>query len=191
MKKYGYRISVFVLALSLFAAGCEMVENSQVEINKPDEPQVIKSRLSDSRDDKQELNVRFFFLPPLVPYSQTFGELDTSVKPSVEIIDLSDDSVIAEYSMLYSFGRGKERVILDEQYYLLNWYTDRFNFSQGSTYRINVSVGQTYIKLGHVDIKIIGTAKDIINEDTNTFVPLLEGRVLPIKFRIEKGSVHE
>jgi hypothetical protein len=168
-----------------------MVENSQVRIKEQNEPQADTKELSVAREDEHETSIKFFFLPPLVPYSKKFGVFNTSLRPVVEIADLSNGSVIAEYSMIYGLDKEKERIVLEEQYYNLNWYTDRFNFIQGSTYRINVSVGQAYIKLGHVDIKVVGTDKDLINVETNTFVPLLDDRVLPIKFRIEKGEIYE
>jgi hypothetical protein len=190
MKKAGLYICVWTAVFCMFAAGCAMVDSSKPEKKGAYETEDGEKELRYSRSDEGEVRIRFFFLPPLAPYSELFGDLDRSRKPVVDIIDLSDSSVIAEYSMLYQSDGENERVFLEDQFYILNWYTDRFNLKQGSAYRINVSVGQARKIVGHVDLKVIGKAMDLINIDTNTFVPLIDGRVLQIKFRIEKGELY-
>lgn len=188
MKNNIIYLTATIIVLGLFSHGCEMVEYSQIEFFEPDHPGASTIENSAIVDDTFEGNMHFFFLPPLVPDFETFGKFNSSLLPEVDIINLSDRSIIEKYSMLTGSDGGTIHIVHEEQYYLVNWCIDQCKLEQGSIYRVRVRAGQGQTELGHVDIKVIGTAKDLLNESTNTFVPLLGTNVVPIKFRIERGS---
>ncbi len=71
--------------------------------------------------------------------------------------------------------------------YIVNWHTTDFNLAVNSLYRVKVSIGGQC--LGHADVDVVGSGKDLKNVDTNQYIPLLDDRTLPIKFRIEDGAL--
>jgi len=73
------------------------------------------------------------------------------------------------------------------QYYQVDWHTDLFNLDPAKTYRLNVVVGG--IVLGFADVDVVSNGSALKNVNTNEFVPLKDGRTLPIKFRIERGAL--
>lgn len=52
-------------------------------------------------------------------------------------------------------------------------------------YRIRVSLRE--MELGYVDVDVLSSGSELRNVDTGEFVPLLDGRTLSIKFRLEYG----
>ena len=57
-------------------------------------------------------------------------------------------------------------------------------FSSTTYYRIYVEAGSPAVILGFADVKTAATSKDLKGTNTNEFVPITDGSVLPIKFRI-------
>lgn len=72
--------------------------------------------------------------------------------------------------------------------YIVNWHTGDFNLEIGGVYRICVKLGGQ--ALGHADVDVVGSGKDLKNVNSE-FIGLLDGRTLPIKFRIEDGASGE
>ena len=73
-----------------------------------------------------------------------------------------------------------------DEYYIVNWHTDEFDLNATATYRISVLVEGT--ELGLADVDVVNSGKDLKNVITGAFIPLKDGRTLPIKFRIEGVS---
>jgi hypothetical protein len=76
--------------------------------------------------------------------------------------------------------------VSDEQYHV-NWHTDDSNLDVNKTYRIEVLVGSTL--LGFADVDPVSTGKQLKNVQTDDFIGLVDGRTLPIKFRIENKAL--
>jgi len=135
-------------------------------------------------------NEHFFWLPPMVGQPGSFnGPFDAMQSPVLRICDLTDCSglVIAEYSMTTGPGSETIRLSAADEHYIVNWHTSDFDVSPGPTYRIVVSTNGTL--LGYADVQLGATGKEVKNITTNETIGLLDGRTLPIKFRIEEGAV--
>ncbi len=135
-------------------------------------------------------NTRFFFLPPLVPDPLATGAFDASLSPSVEICELSGDACgVAVASFTMTGGAGSEVVRVDPlaEHYVVNWHTDRFALDPARMYRIRVLVSGA--ELGSADVDVVATGRELRNVRTGENVGLVDGRTLPVKFRIEAGAV--
>ncbi|MFL5380949.1 MAG: beta strand repeat-containing protein [Longimicrobiaceae bacterium] len=128
----------------------------------------------------------FYFLPPMVPQPTYSGTFDAALQPRVEICELSGSACVTTIAT-FTFGTGASNVKLDAagQQYQVNWKTSDYNLDPAKTYRISVYQGT--FRLGYADVDVVGAAKDLKNVDTNQYIPLLDDRTLPIKFRIETG----
>ena len=129
----------------------------------------------------------FFFLPPLVPQPTVSGTFDATRSPVVAIKELDASGGTARILAVFttSGGPGSEPVQVDVmgQQYMVNWHTDQFVLDAQKTYRIQVNSGGQI--LGFADVDVVGTAREIRNVQTDEFVPLVNGRTLPVRFRIE------
>jgi hypothetical protein len=136
-------------------------------------------------------NQHFFFLPPVVPKPAYAGDFDPSVSPVVEICERANGTcatLLAAYTT--TTGPGSETVRLDAtaEQYIVNWHTDQFSLSPDKVYRVRVQVAGT--ELGYADVQSVSNARELKNVNTGEYVPLVDGRTLVIKFRIERGSVY-
>ena len=133
----------------------------------------------------------FYWLPPMVKQPNATGTFDASVAPTVEICVLVEDAcdeVIATYTM--TSGPGDELVnVQDGQHYRVNWYTDEFALNSANVYRISIRAGVNDVLLGYADVQPVANGSALKRVDREEFIPLLDGRTLPIKFRIETGIV--
>lgn len=135
-------------------------------------------------------NTHFYFLPPMVSTPTTTGTFDAQLAPTVEICVLANGecaALLATYTTTSGAGSETIRLDADQQQYLVNWHTDLFTLSDASIYRIRVRVGGT--QLGFADVQPVLSAKELKNVATGQYVPLVEGRTLPIKFRVETGVI--
>ena len=127
----------------------------------------------------------FYFLPPMVPQPVYSGSFDGGLSPRVEVCELTGaacGSVIAQWTMATGLS-----VSAAAEQYQVNWHTNETNLDPASHYRISVFVGT--FQLGFADVDVVASGKELKNVDTGEFIPLLDGRTLPIKFRIETGIV--
>jgi alpha-tubulin suppressor-like RCC1 family protein len=129
----------------------------------------------------------FYLLPPMVSNPTVSGTFDAALAPSVVICAWTSGScgsTIATYTM--TSGPGGETVQLTtDEHYRANWHTNEFDLDPTATYRIRVLVGD--IELGFADVDVVNSGKELKNVNTNEYIPLLDGRTLPIKFRVEQG----
>ena len=130
-----------------------------------------------------------YFLSPLVANPGP-GVNMTNISPAVDICawngtacteDLAHFTTSLETTTTSQPGNS-ETVRLSEDGDIVNWHTDAFNLAIDGTYRIRVSVGAE--ELGHADVDVVGSGKDLKNVNTGEFIGLVDGRTLPIKFRI-------
>ena len=71
----------------------------------------------------------------------------------------------------------------------MNWHTNEFGLDPAKTYRISVIAGGHL--LGFADVDVVNSGAELKRVDTGLYIPLKDGRTLPIKFRIEEGAVVE
>lgn len=143
-------------------------------------------------------NEHFFFLPPMVPAPHPEGVFDGAQEPVVEIC-IWDGAECGPELELYNTeaGPGSETIRVDPEaeQYIVNWHTDDIlaNYpideARGESYRIRIRVGNQL--LGYADVQVVAHGGEVKHVETGEFIPLLDGRTLPIKFRIEEGFEEE
>jgi Tol biopolymer transport system component len=143
-------------------------------------------------------NPRFFWLPPMVKNPSYSGQPDGTLKPHVLVcvwradVDRCGD-VVADFNTTGGTGSQTVRYDATAGLYIVNWDTKTClrgacTLSTTQPYRIRVFVGGS--QLGFADVDLADNGKEIKNLDTSgDYVPLVNGRTLPVKFRIEKGAV--
>ena len=127
-------------------------------------------------------NAHFFFLPPMVKAPTPTGTFNPSLAPSVTICRLAGNDCVANTS----FSPGAAQVDVAGQQYKVNWNTDPATVLAGQTYRIIVSTSG--VELGFADVMPVSNGSQLKNIDTGEFIGLVDGRTLPIRFRIEQGA---
>jgi uncharacterized protein YjdB len=143
------------------------------------------------RDGAHDGNGHFYFLPPMVPNPAPTGRFDRTQTPRVEICEWSGGQcrlpLIAEFTT--TTGSGSEIVRMDAgaEHYKVDWHTNDFPLVAGRTYRIRVLILGT--ELGFADVQVVANSKEAKNMKTGDVFPLVDGRTLPIKFRIEENAV--
>jgi hypothetical protein len=143
-------------------------------------------------------NQGFFFLPPLVRNPEgnpEFGDspFKANAAPHIEIclLNTTDAQQLAAAScdvgvpLVKTFSAADIKVA-DNQYHA-NWHTDESDLVPGKYYRVTVFV-RTQM-LGFADVQPVSSSKDLRNPKTGDVIMLVDGRTLPIKFRIEEEAV--
>ena len=136
-------------------------------------------------------NPHFFWLPPIVAAPTPTGVFNPRLSPVVEVCSQNvspcpDGQVHARFTTTSGSGAQIVRVDLTNQLYVVNWNTDPSREPVGSSFRIAVIVHKAVLGFADVDIVAAGMAR---NANTGGDVALVNGRVLPIKFRIEEGAL--
>lgn len=157
----------------------------------PDHPQSLPEVSRDFSDGARGGNPHFFFLPPLGPLRQYFGEFDATIRPVIEVCELSGaqcvGGVIAAFAMDSSEASGRSiRVGADQ--FAATWRTAGTKVTPGGLYRIAVRSPSQY--LGFADVAIVRSGSEAERVDRTRYLPVIVGSALPIQFRIEQGSVN-
>lgn len=135
-------------------------------------------------------NLHFFFLPPMVSQPAFSGTFDGSLEPTVDICEWTGEAcVLPLLAQFTTTGPGSEtvQVVPTEELYTVNWHTNQFSLDPAKSYRIRVVVAGA--ELGHADVDVVASGRELKNVNTGEYIPLEDGRTLPIKFRIEQGAV--
>ena len=141
--------------------------------------------ISDAARDARGIS-GFYFRPPMLPVVSYPGTFDPDLSPEVVVCEwtgIACGAEVARFGM--STGTGGETVKLEDGQYHANWDTKAANLDPSKTYRIIVSVHD--LLLGFADVDVVTTGGGVKNVDTDQFIPLVDGRTLPIKFRAEKS----
>lgn len=154
-------------------------------------PRGVLAQISDGAHNGG--NPHFHFLPPLVAAPSLTGVVDASVAAftAVEICEWAGSACVTPLLARFTptSGPGSETVRLDTVagHYVVNWQTDQFSLAANKTYRIRVLVAGA--ELGHADVDVVLAGSELRNVETGEYVALVDGRTLPIKFRIDAGAV--
>ena len=144
-------------------------------------------------------NGDFFFLPPMVPDpsgSLTYdaGAFDAGRQPRVEICRLTTVEPRLCAESIRTFSAAEVAVSTADEQYQVNWHTDEDNLALDQLYRIQVQVPRhehdgvvQYHTLGYADVDPVNSGKELKNVATGEVIGLVDGRTLPIKFRIERS----
>jgi hypothetical protein len=141
------------------------------------------------RDGAHGGNVHFFFLPPLVKQPSVTGTFNPALKPVVEICELNVSTTPAACSGAPAVDPGPVTADLAGQQYQVNWDTRQPAIDPNKFYRIQVfGSPQDDELLGFADLDPVNNGSQLKNVNTGEFIGLVDGRTLPIKFRIELGA---
>jgi hypothetical protein len=128
-------------------------------------------------------NPHFFFLPPLAPEPKPNGPFNPALRPVVEVCSALEAPCAAGHVLT---PLGPVTVDGTEQYHV-NWDTGALDLPAGTSLRVIVRVGTSHI-LGFVDVAVLANGA-VKSAQTGGIFPLVNGRTLPIKFRIERGAL--
>lgn len=148
--------------------------------------------ISDGSDSSG--NAHFFFLPPMVPPANFAGVFDPSLSPVVEVCEWTAGCgrVVARFT---TAGTGSAAIRTDTagQDYIVNWDTQQCiwgscTLSTTITYRLRVMVAT--VLLGFADVQLVSNGSQLRNVNSSQYISLVDGRTLPMKFRIEVGAIN-
>ena len=152
--------------------------------------------LASLSDGAHSGNPDFFFLPPIFknPSSDpnfTAGAFNANVRPTVEICALGallpPSPIRPCAATIKTFAASDIQLDAANQQYQVNWDTKASNLDVTQDYRIRVLLGPN-TELGFADVDPVSTGSGLRRVDTGEFIGLVDGRTLPIKFRIENGA---
>ncbi len=132
----------------------------------------------------------FYWLSPMVPAPSPSGVFEPAAVPTLRIDRLAGDGSVAATIATYTgtSGPGGETVRVQDGQFQVNWHTGDFGLDPSATYRIRVLVPGGR-ELGFADVDVVSSGSQLRNVATSEYIPLLDGRTLPIKFRIEHAAV--
>lgn len=178
-----------VMPISLVLASCSP-ESTPVEPGVPDRP---APTIADAAHNAG--SPHFYFLPPLVAKPRHTGTPDGSAAPEVLICEWDANACV---DLVAAFdettGTGSEVIVYNatDGQYQVNWHTDRCvtgacSLDPSKVYRLRVMAGA--VELGHADLDVATTGREIKSAETSEMIGLVNGRTLPIAFRIEQGAI--
>jgi hypothetical protein len=186
------RSSLFLLAWVLVAVGCDDVQNPAGPPAELPAAKISDGRFVGGNDD-------FFFLPPLLPDPKGTANYDAAgfnarLGPTVSVCRLAanpltnpatDCALDASNKPILVASFSSSQISVGTDQYHVNWQTDDSNLVIDRFYRLQVFLGS--VRIGFADIDPVSNARDLKNANTGEVIPLVDGRTLPIKFRIENG----
>jgi alpha-tubulin suppressor-like RCC1 family protein len=188
------RIALPLVALAAVATACTDDPTTALRATAPALPATPSLNVVDAANGTGGRR-HFFFLPPMVAQPKTTGAFDGTQRPTVQICERVNGAC-AKVVATYTAGSGPngETVKVDgpNQFYLVNWHTDQFATSPTATYRVRVLFGVNADKeFGHADVQVVANQGQAKNAASGAAITLVNGRTLPIKFRVEQGAFTE
>ena len=167
--------AVSVLLMLALSMACR----DQQSVTSPGSPRIAGAIFDGSQTNG---NPHFFFLPPMVSQPTFSGALNANVAPRVQICILNGAACDPGISPI-----NPGTVQLDGDHYLVNWNTGATDVSTSLMYRIQVfAAGEL---LGFADVQPVTNGSQLKNLKTGDIIGLVDGRTLPIRFRIENGAL--
>ncbi len=133
-------------------------------------------------------NPHFFFLPPLVSQPAFSGVFNPRLQPVVDIcqLDVSVSPATCASGVAH-INPGPVQADAAEQYHV-DWHTDQPAIDVNKFYRIQVFGSAGGLLLGFADMDPVSNGTQLKNVNTGEYIGLVNGRTLPIRFRIERGA---
>ena len=80
---------------------------------------------------------------------------------------------------------------LPDGYFVVRWDSDDFGVFPNGIYRVRVLVPSSgsLLELGFSDVEVVASTRQFRKVDTSEFTPLIDGRTLKIKFRIDTPAL--
>jgi alpha-tubulin suppressor-like RCC1 family protein len=174
------RLSLLALAVTLLAAACQ-------DRPSPVGPGGISALVSDGAHGGG--NPDFFFLPPLVgdpSSSPNFdaGAFNGRLQPVMAVFKGTDQCSLSNVSKRV-YGPFVVPVDLTLEMYQINWSTDKLK--AGTLYRLCIFGSAAGKGLGFIDVTPVSGG--LKNVQTGDVIKFQQGRVVPVKFRIENGAL--
>src|SRR5207247_8531234 len=137
----------------------------------------------------------YHYPPPPVsspPATTTFYPNHAPLVVVCQLASTDCNPIVAQFSLTTGTGAQVVRVAPTDQLYIVNWDTGQCTtgpctLTPGAVYRIRVLVAGT--ELGHADVQVVASQQEARNVNTGELFPLVDGRTVPVKFRIEVGAV--
>jgi hypothetical protein len=158
--------------------------------------------ISDAVHDPQG-NPHFFWLPPLAdqPSTRLLGRFESLAAPRVDLVCFETNTTIAcdpgESIRTFTLGDG---LIVEPDHFKVELHTGNLGLSVSSddgatftTYRVLVRTdpltdfGGPFV-LGHADFQVALGGKGARSRTTSESFGLVDGRTLPVRFRIDSGA---
>jgi hypothetical protein len=137
-------------------------------------------------DAAHDGNAGFYFLAPLVAQPSQTGTFDATRSVSVTVCPLG---VRPAATCTGAAARvSPVEVDVNGNHYQANWKTDDVAFPSDAYYRVSVIDNATGYEFGHVDVFLGSTGRGFHSIDQSEFTPLLDGRTVPVKFRLDAGA---
>lgn len=133
-------------------------------------------------------NPHFFFLPPLVPQPAFSGVFNSQIQPVVDICQLDLTLTPVDCAAAGQHINPGPVVVDGPEQYHVNWDTKQPAINENLFYRIRVFGSTGGSLLGFADMDPVANGSQLKNVNTNQYIGLVDGRTLPIKFRIEQGA---
>jgi hypothetical protein len=157
-------------------------------------PTAVRPPSAQLMDGSTSGNRHFFFLAPLVKQPSFSGVFNPALKPIVSICQLDVDPTqnnkpIGCTPNTDPISPGPVTADLAGQQYKVNWDTKQSGINLDMFYRIQV-FGASGEKdpLGFADVDPVNNGSQLKNVNTGEYIGLVDGRTLPIKFRIERNA---
>ena len=186
------RIAPIVMASVLLAVACDDTGEPLGPSSAPPAADISDGRFTGGNDD-------FFFLPPLMPDPRSeplydAGGFNGKLGPAVKVCQLAANPVLnpgtdcalganSQPIVVASFAPSQVSVSADR--YIVNWHTDESPLFVDRFYRLQVFLGA--VRIGFADLDPVTSGRDLKNAVTGQTITLVDGRTLPIAFRIENG----
>lgn len=179
----GTRYTTCALALVLAGCGPDLVS-----------PRPVDRPLAEIQDASHNNgNAHFFFASPIARDPAPTGAFNAAAQPVVSVCEWTSSGcgpVVAEFAVGRGTGGSTVKVDRGAERYVVNWNTGQCRsgacvLDPAKTYRIRVLVGG--IEAGYADIDVVSTQAQARNVNTGEYIALVEGKLLPIRFRIEDG----
>jgi hypothetical protein len=153
----------------------------------------------------------FLFLPPMVPRPAQLGDFVVDASPRVRIDQLRADGTTLRTLATFTSTSGprRERVRIHYEgrpcdpddddgdddptgYFYARWDTHSEGLDNAGRYRVRVFVpapGGGQRELGYADLDVVRNEREFRSVDRQNYTPLINGRRLRIKFRIDRPAV--
>lgn len=175
------KVAVVALSVALPLAAACVNEQRVTAVNRH-----LATDFSDGR--VAGANPHFFFLPPLVSQPTFSGVFNSHIQPVVDICQLDETlSPVDCAAGVTHINPGAVQVDSPDHYHV-DWQTDQPPIDVTKFYRIQVFGSTGGLRLGFADVQPVGSGGQMKKVDTGEFIGLVDGRTLPIQFRIENGA---